>query len=259
MRTRVDIEDGIALVTLTRAEKRNAFDLEMFRSIARCQRVLARDRSIRVVIVTGEGVDFSAGIDLAALRSPTVALRLLWKWLPGNPNLAQQASVGWRRLPVPVIMAIHGRCWGAGMQMALGGDFRFARPDANLSIMESKWGLVPDMGGSLALRALMPIDQAMSITMLAQEISGSTALEYGLITRLDPDPVAAARDFAKQLCERSPDAMVATKRLYRAAWQNGDRYLLCREWLNQLWILSRKNQRIATQRSLGKQLPFLDR
>jgi enoyl-CoA hydratase/carnithine racemase len=157
---------------------------------------------------------------------------------------------------VPVIAAVHGRCWGGGLQIALGADFRIVRPDASLSIMEGKWGLIPDMGGTLALRELMNRDQAMKLAMTAEEFSGTQAYELGLATGLDSDPLAVARSFATSLEERSPDAVAAAKRLYRKSWSGSPGMALARETLYQARILSGANQAIAVRRQLGESVPF---
>jgi len=152
-RIAIKLENGIARVRLTRADKRNALDLKMFKAIAAAQREVRAQPGVRAVILEGDGEDFCSGLDVKSMMSDrTGMLRLLWKWLPWRTNLAQQVSVGWRRLPVPVIAAIQGRCWGGGLQIALGADFRIAHPNTSLSMREGKWGLSPDMGGTLALR-----------------------------------------------------------------------------------------------------------
>jgi len=162
---------------------------------------------------------------------------LLWKWLPWHANLAQRVSTGWRDLPVPVVAALHGRCWGGGLQIALGADFRIAAPDASLSIMESRWGLIPDMGGTLALRELLGRDQAMKLAMTAEEISGEQALELGLVTAVSSDPQAAARGLAEELASRPADAVAGVKRLYRKSWAGGAGKALARESAYQVRIL----------------------
>jgi enoyl-CoA hydratase/carnithine racemase len=142
-------------------------------------------------------------------------------------------------LPAPVIAAVHGRCWGGGLQIALGADFRLVAPDASLSIMESKWGLIPDMGGTLALRELLGRDQAMKLAMTAEEISGVQAVELGLATAVAGDPVAAAVEFAVQLAGRPPRTVNAVKRLYRKSWTGSAGAALARETACQLKILAR--------------------
>jgi enoyl-CoA hydratase/carnithine racemase len=143
-------------------------------------------------------------------------------------------------LRTPVIAAIQGRCWGGGLQIALGADFRVAAPDASLSIMESKWGLIPDMGGTLALRELLGRDQAMKLAMTAEEISGERAFELGLVSALSDDPLAAAEAFAAQLAERPTDAVQGVKRLYRKSWSGSSGAALARETAYQVRILARR-------------------
>ena len=163
---------------------------------------------------------------------------------PGGANLAQRVSTGWRELPVPVIMAIEGRCWGGGLQIALGADFRIAHPDASLSIMEGKWGLIPDMGGTLALRTLLNQDIAKKLAMTAEELTGEQALALGLITELDQQPLEKAWQLATQICRQSPDAVSAVKRLYNKSWWSRPGTALARESGYQLRVLAGKNQKL---------------
>jgi len=246
------IEEGIAWVKLNRPEKHNAIDMAMFIGIDKTIRELAKNRSVRVVIVSGEGPSFCSGLDVkSVLTNKSNALKLLWKWLPGNPNLAQRVAIGWRRLKVPVIMALHGNCWGGGMQIALGGDFRIASPDCSLAIMEAKWGLIPDMGGTPGLMENVSADHAMKLAMTAVPIQAAEAKQIGLITELSEDPLKAAAGLAEQLKDRSPDTNRIVKSLYQKVWSRGDRRIIAGETLNQIKILMGKNQPIATKRSLG--------
>jgi enoyl-CoA hydratase/carnithine racemase len=256
-RVQVSVNSGIARVRLCRPDKRNALDLEMFRSIVAAQKQVRSNPNVRVVILTGEGEDFCSGLDVASMMSNrTSMIRLMWKWSPFNANLAQQVSIGWRRMKVPVIAAVHGRCWGGGLQIALGADFRIVHPDASLSVMEGKWGLIPDMGGTLALRELLPRDQAMRIAMTAEILDAETALKLGLATALEADIKTAADALAMQLCDRSPDAIAAVKRLYRRSWNGGEGAALARETAYQWRVISGKNQRIAVKRQRGEDIPF---
>jgi len=248
-RIRVETVKGITTVTLTRAEKRNALDLAMFRAIDDITKALRRDRRIRAVILRGDGDDFCSGLDIkSVLGHPLSGLKLLWKWLPGNANLAQRACVNWRRLPVPVIAAIHGRCWGGGLQIALGADYRIATPAASLSIMEAKWGIIPDMGGTLALRELLPVDTALRLASTAEIFSGEQAKAMGLVSAVADDPYAAALTLAQSFCERSPDSVAACKQLYHRAWSPPQRAILARETWLQWRLLLGRNQKIAIQR-----------
>lgn len=240
-RIELTVEQQVARVCLNRPDKRNALDLEMFRAIDRAQRTLAGLRELRAVVLCGAGIDFCSGLDVkSAMHDRRGMVRLLWKWLPWRANLAQRAGIGWRELRVPVVAALHGRCWGGGLQIALGADFRIAAADASLSIMESKWGLIPDMGGTLALRELLGRDQSMLLAMTAEEISGERALELGLVTAVSADPLAAAEDFARQLAGRPPAAVQGVKRLYRRSWVGSAGAALARESAYQVKILARR-------------------
>jgi enoyl-CoA hydratase/carnithine racemase len=251
------MESGIARVRLNRADKHNALDLAMFEAIAAAQKKARAERAVRVVILDGAGEDFCSGLDVKSMLSNRRAMvRLLWKWLPWQANLAQQVSVGWRRLPVPVIAAIQGRCWGGGLQIALGADFRVAHPAATLSVMEGKWGLIPDMGGTLALRELLQRDQAARIAMTAELLDAPTARDLGLVTAITPDIEQSAMQLATTLCDRSPDAVAAVKRLYRKSWNGSEGSALARETLYQWRILAGENQSIAVRRQRGEDIPF---
>lgn len=247
----LSVEDNIAFVTLNRAEKRNALDMTMFKTIDNISRQLRKNREIRAVIVQANGEDFCSGLDIkSVLSQKSSAMYLLAKWLPGQANLAQRVSYNWRKIPVPVIMVIHGRCWGGGLQIALGADFRFASPDASFSIMEGKWGLIPDMAGNLALRELVSKDIALKLTMTAEVVSAQDALDCGLITAVSTEPLQQAKLLTEQITERSPDAIAAVKKLYQQNWFKAEWLMLAKESYYQLRILMGKNQNRAVKRQL---------
>jgi len=209
------------------------------------------------VILSGAGAGFCSGLDVKSMmKNRSSMVRLLWKWLPCRPNLAQRVSVGWRRLGVPVIAAIHGRCWGGGLQIALGADYRFAHPAASLSVMEGKWGLIPDMGGTLALREITNRDHAMRLAMTAEELTAATALKMGLVSELADDPLQAAASLPEQLLGRSPHAIAGVKRLHRKSWSGCEGLALARETGYQLKILAGKNQSIAVRRQRGDKISY---
>jgi len=243
-RIALTVENRVANVQLNRADKHNALDLEMFSAIVETQKKLARDREIRAVVLSGAGVDFCTGLDVKALMNDRAGMiKLLWKWLPWRANLAQQVSVGWRELSVPVFAAVHGRCWGGGLQIALGADFRIVEPGASLSIMEGKWGLIPDMGGTLSLRELTARDQALWLAMTADEFSAQRALELGMVTAVEQDPIGTAQEMAAKLLERSPAAVRGVKQLYRHSWSGSPGAALARETTYQVRILRRHRPR----------------
>lgn len=244
-------QNNIAYVTLNRPEKRNALDMTMFKAIDKVSRQLRKDRNIRAVIVQGAGEDFCSGLDIKSImQNKSAVLSLLRKWLPGKANLAQRVSYNWRQIPVPVIMVLHGRCWGGGLQIALGADFRYATQSASLSIMEGKWGLIPDMAGNLALRELVAKDVAMKLSMTAEAIDAQTALDIGLITGVSEDPLKTAEELVAQISERSPDSVAAVKKLYQQNWFRPDWLILAKESYYQVRILLGKNQAKAVKKQL---------
>ncbi|MBD1389312.1 crotonase/enoyl-CoA hydratase family protein [Neiella sp. HB171785] len=249
----MSIDSGIAHVSLNRPEKHNALDMAMFVAIDDVIKTIGRNSSIRAVVVSGNGPSFCSGLDVKSVLSDSKsAIKLLWKWLPGNANLAQRVCVGWRRLKVPVIMALHGKCWGGGMQIALGGDYRIAARDCSLAVMEARWGLIPDMGGTLALRECLGADQAMLLAMTAAPLRARQARKLGLVTEVVDQPIAAAMALAEQLAARSPDTNRAIKAVYHRAWCPAERRILAQETLNQIRIIAGKNQRIAVRREQGQ-------
>ncbi|PCI59525.1 MAG: enoyl-CoA hydratase [Gammaproteobacteria bacterium] len=252
-RLQLTIDNHIATVTLTHAEKHNALDMPMFYAIDQVIKTIRQNNTIQAVILTADGEDFCTGLDVKAImKSPKNSVKLLFKWWPTQANLAQRVSTAWRSLPVPVIAAIHGRCWGGGLQIALGADIRFACKDSNWSIMENRWGLIPDMGGTLAFKELMHIDIATELAMSARQINGEQAKTYGLVTHLAENPLSAAQQLAEELIQNSPDANAAIKKLIQKSWWSTSAMTLLRESYYQLKILLGKNQRIAVHRRLNK-------
>jgi len=210
----------------------------MFKNLDKISRDLKRNRAIRAVIVQANGEDFCSGLDVKSMMAKKSSMvTLLKKWWPGKANLAQRVSYNWRKIPVPVIMVIQGRCWGGGLQIVLGADFRFATSDSTFSIMEGKWGLIPDMGANLALRELVSKDVALKLAMTAETISAKSALTYGLITAVSDTPQEQALALAKQISERSPDAVAAVKKLYQKNWLKAEWRMLATETYYQLKVI----------------------
>ena len=168
-RISVSVSDGVADVRLVRADKMNALDAAMFEALVNTSARLATEKGVRAVVLSGEGRAFCAGLDMgrfAAMgeKGGAAGLRDLATRTHGIANHSQQAVWGWRQLPVPVIAAIHGVAFGGGFQLALGADMRFLAPDARMSIMEIKWGLVPDMAGTPILASLVRDDILRELT-----------------------------------------------------------------------------------------------
>src|SRR5271155_1126217 len=194
----------------------------MFEAIVAAGERLRREPGLRAVVLSGAGRGFCAGLDKARFASMAggradTALSALVTRTHGIANAPQQAALAWRAIPVPVIAAIHGVALGGGFQITLGADIRYVAPDARLSILEVKWGLVPDMAGIALMRELARADVIRELTFTGRIFSGAEALSYGFATSLHADPLAAARATAKEIAGRSPDAVRAVKRLLNMA------------------------------------------
>ena len=253
-RVKLEIKDEIAYVTLARSDKLNALDMPMFEAIVKASKTIRKDKQIRAVILSGEGNAFCSGLDIKSMfKNPIAAVKLLVK--PGTKisNLAQDVSYVWRELPIPVIAVTHGKCWGGGFQIALGADFRYSTADCEFSIMEAKWGLIPDMAGTIALRELISIDVAKELTMTAKVFDGNEAKTLGLVTHVTKDPMASAIAFAEELKQKSPDAISSAKLLFNKTWLSTVRQALGWETKLQRKLIGRFNQRTSIQRNSGQQ------
>jgi len=250
------VEDGIARVRLDRPAKLNALTLDTLDDLIATARWLRQDKTLRAVILSGNGDAFCAGLDFATvLRKPSRVVGALVPRPWRGTNTFQEACWAWRRLPVPVIAAVHGHCYGGGLQIALGADFRFATPDSRWSVLEGKWGLIPDMSGVRSLSELVGLDTAKRLAMTAEVISGKEALDLGLVTGLDSDPVAAAEALVEVLKGKSPDAVAAAKRLFDGARTSSARRTFARERAEQVVLLLTRNTRIARESAFAKIAP----
>lgn len=258
-------DNGIAHVKLNRPDKMNALDLPMFEAIAETAETLAKDRSVRVVILSGEGRAFCTGLDVKSMvkNGPlSIGKKLLSKRRQEGPtaskgNLAQDVAYLWRDLNVPVIAALHGMCFGGGMQIALGADMRYCTPDCKLSIMEAKWGIIPDMSASVTLRELVPMDVAKELTFTGRIVTGEEAAELNLVTRCVVDPMEEAERMAKDIVGRSPDAVGAAKKLYQKNWiDSSEEEALQYEMELQKTLLGSWNQMAASAKNFGWKLPY---
>src|SRR3954447_3728858 len=199
-RVSIQVADHVATVTLTRPDKHNALDGAMFEGIIGAAEEVAATPGVRAVVLHGEGKSFCSGLDVASLATGPISLDDILEREDGRrANLAQRPCTDWIDLPMPVIAAIQGNCFGGGLQIALGADIRFAAPDARLSVMEAKWGLIPDMGITSTLPRLVAIDVAKELTYTARILSGEEAAALGVVTHVDADPLAAATALAPQL------------------------------------------------------------
>ncbi len=262
-RVLLNVKDKIAYVSLNRPEKHNGLDMQMFQELIATAKTIRKDTSIRAVILHGNGPSFCSGLDFSAVsKTPTMIPKFFIKWPWGKDNTFQRVAHIWRDLPIPVIAAIHGNCFGGGMQIILGCDYRIATSDSTMSILEMKWGLIPDMSGMVTLSRLTRVDIAQELTMTGRFFSGLEGAEYGLISKISDDPMADAQVLAHEIAQKSPDAIAATKYLFKKTWKKDTRGALLWERITQLRLLGRKNQRIAMKNGLSKGTspqPFSDR
>ena len=262
-RVRVTIADGVADVRLVRADKMNALDAAMFEALVATSGRLAGEKGLRAVVLSGEGRAFCAGLDMgrfAAMKDgggngiPGGEKRDLSARTHGLANFPQQAVWGWRQLPVPVIAAIQGVAFGGGFQLALGADMRFLAPDTRMSIMEIKWGLVPDMAGTPILASLVRDDILRELTYTGRIFSAQEAMAYGLATRICDDPLAAAFEVAREIAGKSPDAIRAAKRMLNNLAADPGPALLA-ESVEQQKLLGSANQTEAVRANIEKRAP----
>lgn len=258
-RVRVAIgAEGVAEVVLARPERMNALDPAMFDAIHAAIGRLHGDASVRAVVVHGEGKAFCAGLDKGSFEGILAGDRGFDDLLPRTHGLAnrfQQVAWGWRELPVPVIAAVQGVAFGGGLQIALGADVRYVRPDARLSVMEIKWGLVPDMAGCVLLTELTRTDIARELTFTGRVVGGVEAVNLGLATRTSDDPLSEARAMARQIAASNPDAIRAAKRLMNTASPVDAARVLVAEAFEQQRLIGSANQREAVQAALENRAP----
>lgn len=249
-RVEIEIRGELALVTLNRPEKYNALDMPMFDGIVDAVEQLRANRDLRVVVLRGAGKGFCSGLDMPQVMKNPLNVHALLKKPDGRAaNLAQDVGYLWRTLPIPVIAVTHGSCFGGGFQIALGADFRFSTGDCRFSIMEAKWGLIPDMSISLSLRELIAIDIAKELTMTGRIFDGHEAKSLGLVTRICDDPLEEALEFAREITKGSPDAVMYAKKLFNDSWHADERAALDYETRYQKKILGRWNHLVAASRN----------
>lgn len=259
-RIAIEVEDGgVAQVRLTRGDKLNALDPEMFARLLEAGQWLHEAKGVRCAVLSGEGRAFCAGLDLANFaRRHDPNEPELTERTHGNANRAQQVAMQWRKLPVPVVAAVHGVCFGGGLQIASGADIRVVAPDTRLAIMETKWGLVPDMGGYALWRGLVREDFLRELSYTHREFSGEEAYIFGLATHVDPDPLAKATAIAREIASKSPHAIRAAKRLANTMHDKSASELLLEESREQHTLMRSKNQVEAVMAGMEKRAAKFD-
>jgi enoyl-CoA hydratase/carnithine racemase len=257
-RVSIELKDGVADVRLTRADKMNALDPAMFEGIIAAGDELAKMKGLRCVVLSGEGKAFCAGLDMASFAAmkqdgdAVPGVRDLTNRTHGVANRPQQCAWQWRELPVPVIAAVHGVAFGGGFQIALGADMRYATADTRFSVMEIKWGLVPDLAGTQLMRHLAREDVVRELTYTGRIFEGTEARQLGFVTRVVDDPRAAAFETAREIAGKSPDAMRAAKRLLNLAVATDTKSGLLAESVEQQKLIGSPNQLEAIMSNLQK-------
>lgn len=249
-------DDGVAQVRLARPDKMNALDPAMFDAIIEAGESLRTMKGLRAVVLAGEGRAFCAGLDLGSMAAggSNPAARLADR-THGNANRAQEAAMTWRKCPVPVVAAVHGVCFGGGLQIASGADIRIVHPETRMAVMEMRWGLVPDMGGYALWRGLVRSDVLRELTYSNREFTGAEALQIGLATFLDDDPLARATAIASEIANRNPEAIREAKRLFDVMEDGGADAILLAESEAQDRVMRRPNQVEAVMAGMQKRAP----
>ena len=251
---------GVAEVILNRPDKMNAIAPDMFTALIDAGESLIANTSVRAVVLRGEGRAFCAGLDLVNFENMKAGIDMidptrLTERTHGDANKFQRVATVWRDIPVPVIAALHGVAFGGGLQIALGADIRLVTADIKMSIMEIKWGLVPDMAGMIFLRQLMRADVARELIYTGRIIGGTEAVALGLATRVVDDPLASAVQLAQEMTQKSPLALRAAKRMLNQWGDATDAALLLAEADEQSRLIGRAEQMEAVQANLEKRLP----
>jgi enoyl-CoA hydratase/carnithine racemase len=252
----IEVVDHVADVRLNRPDKMNALSIPMFEAIsAAAERVMA-DTSIRAVVLSGEGRAFCAGLDLANFTDPNALGGPGGPFGPGRggfwPNFYQKPGYLWKDVPVPVIAALHGPVFGGGFQIALGADIRIAHPEVQMSLMEIKWGLIPDMSGTQTLRDLVRLDIAKELAFTGRIVRGPEAEKIGLVTRLDDNPREVALAMAREIATKNPQAIVLDKLILEASWHGDDARGLELEEKLQAKVIMTPNQLEAVMAGMQK-------
>ncbi len=262
-RITVELEDGVADVRLTRADKMNALDDAMFSGLIEMGERLKTEKGVRAIVLSGEGKAFCAGLDMGNFgkmasgersggQSSTGESLLTPKRTAGGSNRAQHAVMVWREQPVPVIAAVHGVAFGGGFQLALAADLRFVTADTRMAVMEIKWGLVPDMAGMVLMKGLVRDDVARELTYTGRIFQGEEAARLGIATRVCDDPRAEALALAAEIASKSPTAIRGAKRLLDMVADADQHAILLAESQEQGALIGSPNQVEAVMSNMQK-------
>jgi enoyl-CoA hydratase/carnithine racemase len=216
------------------------------------------DPSVRVVVLHGDGPDFCAGVDISVFAGDGIGSTIGERMKPrtdSGANYFQSAAMCWRDLPVPVIAALHGSVFGAGFQIAMGADIRYASPKTRMSIMEIKWGLVPDMGITATVPGVLAEDKARELAYTGRLVAADEALALNLVTDIADDPLARATAVAREIAGKSPHAIRSIKKMISETWRGNPADMLALEARLQLTVMAGDNQKEAAAANLEKRPP----
>ncbi|MBU2981962.1 crotonase/enoyl-CoA hydratase family protein [Lentibacter algarum] len=257
-RVTTEIKDHIAFVTLTRADKMNGVDQAMGEGLINAAHALQDNDDIRAVVLSGDGRAFCAGLDVSSFATLAGGNpeEIVMPRTHGNANFYQEIVLAWRRLPVPVIAALHGVSYGAGFQLCSAADMRIAHPETKLSIMEMKWGLVPDMGGMALWPAYLRSDVIRQMTYTAEPVDAVQGLAWGLVTELSETPLERATELATLIASKSPSAVRAAKRLIETVESGVDEdAVLMAESREQTDLIGKPHQMEVVMANMQKRAP----
>ena len=244
----VSITSNILTVTLNRPHKKNAMSFQVIDELITLADRISKDKTIRAVILKGAEGTFCAGIDLGDLNHPKNKAFAIWELIKPWQSLFQRVCLVWRDLPVPVIAVLEGYCIGAGLQLALACDVRISHPDCQLSIMEAKWGLVPDMGLTQSAFGVVREDVLKELAMSARIVNANEGKDLGLISHCSDTPLEQAQELAAEFAERSPDAVLASKRVINAMYEQPTATLY-KEKVWQFKMMIGRNRKLALRKA----------
>ena len=255
----ISIENHVADVRFNRPEKYNALSFDMIDAMVNAINRLDKEPGVRVVVISGEGKSFCAGLDVenfAALQSGENKFpNLTDRYQNRISNIYQHIAYGWKELPVPVIAAIHGVALGGGFQIAMGADIRFSRPDAKFSLMEMRWGLIPDMSVTQTIRDVVSIDVAKELIFTGKVIQGEEAARLKLVTHVCEKPYEEAMALALEIASKNPDAIRAAKKLINEVWHGDSGRGLLMESELMMTLMGSPNQLEAVTATFTKRPP----
>jgi enoyl-CoA hydratase/carnithine racemase len=225
-----EVRNGVAWIALDRPEKRNALSVEVWNALGDIGRELSENPSVRVAIVYGNGKSFCAGLDLTMLSSPggmlgadvSGAERESSDRGPIEASIARlQESFSWlATAPFPTIAAVHGHALGAGWQLALSCDFVVAAKGTLFGMLETNYGLIPDMGGTARLVRSAGVAAAKYFVLTGKKVIAEELLPLGLVAEVveEGELLKRAEELATDIIDRSPTALRAAKRLIEDAF-----------------------------------------